>query len=191
MRPRSQAFRKRARSRRGPPDVRTYLALHYARGQDWARAAPLLEQVVAEAPERVPALEALAVVRERQGRLADAVALRQQIYRLRTPSAGELVQLGQLAMSAQQTQPAIEAFETARAQAPEAFTHDLELGVLYLAAGADAGRRRRARPRPLVVTRVRRWRSSSARRSACCCASRIRRRASTRRADMRTRRRGR
>ncbi|MEO7270743.1 MAG: sulfatase-like hydrolase/transferase [Vicinamibacterales bacterium] len=115
-------------------DVKTYLALHYARGRDWALAAPLLEQVVAQSPERVPALEGLAVVRERQGRVADAVALRQQIYRLRTPSVGELVQLGQLAMAAQQTQPAIEAFEAARARVPDAFTRHLELGVLYLAA---------------------------------------------------------
>ena len=130
-----QAFRKASALAPRSADVKTYLALHYARGQDWALAAPLLEQVVAQAPERVPALEGLAVVRERQERLADAVALRQQIYRLRTPSAGELVQLGQLAMRAQQTQPAIEAFEAARAQAPEAFTRWLELGVLYLSAG--------------------------------------------------------
>ena len=36
-------------------DVKTYLALHYARGKDWARAAPLLEQVLASAPDRLPA----------------------------------------------------------------------------------------------------------------------------------------
>ena len=116
------------------PDVRLYLALHYARGKDWPRAAPLLEQVVAEAPERVPALEALAVVRERQGRVPEAIDLRQKIYRLRLASAAELTQLGQMAMSEQQTGAAIEAFEGARARDPGAFTHDLELGVLYLAS---------------------------------------------------------
>ena len=42
----------------GSPDVRTYLALHYARGSQWPRAVPLLEQVVAESPDRLPALEA-------------------------------------------------------------------------------------------------------------------------------------
>jgi len=128
------AFKKAGALAPRSSDVKTYLALHYARGKDWALAAPLLEQVVAESPDRLPALEGLAVVRERQGRVADAVALRQRIYRLRTPSAAELVQLGQLAMSAQQTPPAIEAFEAARALAPAAFTRDLELGVLYLAA---------------------------------------------------------
>ncbi len=65
----------------GSRDVRTYRALHYARGKDWQRAVPLLEQVLAEAPDRLPALEALAVVRERQGRLPEAVAVRQQHLR--------------------------------------------------------------------------------------------------------------
>jgi tetratricopeptide (TPR) repeat protein len=115
-------------------DVRTYLALHYARGRDWARAVPLLEQVVAESPDRVPALEALAVVRERQGRVEDAIGLRQRIYKLRTARAPELVQLGRLAMSVRQTATAIEAFEAARARDPNGFSNDLELGVLYLDA---------------------------------------------------------
>ena len=101
MRWRSRLFKKAGGNRAAlARTCSTYLALHYARGKDWARAVPLLEQVVAESPERLPALEALAVVRERQGRVADAVGLRQRIYRLRTPTTGELVQLGQLAMSA-------------------------------------------------------------------------------------------
>ncbi len=116
------------------PDVRTYLALHYARGKDWARAVPLLERVLAETPERLPALEALAVIRERQGRIADAVGLRQRIYALRAPTPDELVRLGEEAMSVEQTPVAIEAFERARSLQGEAFAHDLELGVLYLAA---------------------------------------------------------
>ena len=116
------------------PDVRTYRALHYARGRDWVRAVPLLERVVADSPDRVPALEALAVIRQRQGRIADAIALRRTIYALRDPSAAELVQLGELAMSAQETALAIESLEKARAMPGAAFAHDLELGALYLAA---------------------------------------------------------
>jgi choline-sulfatase len=121
------------------PDVRTYLALHYARGKEWARPAPLLERIVRESPDRLPAVEALATMREKQGALAEAVRLRQQVYTRRTPSAAEWVRLGELAMQAQQTDAAIAAFESAR-QLSEArgagpkFTHDLELGVLYLAA---------------------------------------------------------
>jgi tetratricopeptide (TPR) repeat protein len=118
----------------GSPDVETYLALHYARGPEWRRAEPLLEHVLATAPDRLPALEALAVVRERQGRIADAVALRRSIYALREPSAAELVRLGELSMGAGQTGPALDAFESARRLQGRGFDHDLELGVLYLAA---------------------------------------------------------
>ena len=109
-------------------DVRQYLGLHYARGPQWEKAVPLLEGVVAESPDRVAALEGLAAVRERQGRFADAVALRQKINSLRTPSPAELVHLGDLAMRVGNTAAAIEAFERAHAD------HDLELGVLYLSA---------------------------------------------------------
>jgi tetratricopeptide (TPR) repeat protein len=129
-----EQFRKAGALAPGSSDVRLYLALHHARGPQWVRAVPLLEQVVAESPSRVPALEALAVVRERQGRVPEAIDLRQRIYGLRMPSAAELVQLGQLAMSVQRTDVALTAFEAARARDVGKFTHDLELGVLYLAA---------------------------------------------------------
>ena len=128
------AFKTAAAIAPRSPDVRTYLALHYARGKDWQQAVPLLERVVAETPERLPAVEALAVIRERQGRIDEAIALRQKIAALRTPTAADLVRLGELAMQAQQTPLAIESFEKARAIDGAAFRHDLELGVLYLAA---------------------------------------------------------
>lgn len=109
-------------------DVRTYFALHLARGDAWQRAVPMLERVVAEDPDRLPAVQALAVIRERQGRIPEAVELRQQIYAKRTPTAAELVRLGEMAMAVGNTAVAIDAFEKARDG------HDLELGVLYLAA---------------------------------------------------------
>jgi len=116
------------------PDVRTYMALHYAKTKEWQRAVPLLERVVADDPDRLPAVEALAVVRERQGRLADAIHLRQTIYAKRTPPPGELEHLGDLAMSVGETPVAIDAFERARAAEGAAFRRHLELGVLYLDA---------------------------------------------------------
>jgi arylsulfatase A-like enzyme/Flp pilus assembly protein TadD len=128
------AFKQAAAIAPRSPDVRVYLALHYTRSKDWARAAPLLEQVVAESPNRLPALEALALVREQQGRTADALALRQKVHALRPPSAAELAHLGELAMAGQQTLLAIESFERARSLDRSGFRHDLELGVLYLAA---------------------------------------------------------
>jgi len=129
-----ELFRKAAGLAPQSQDVRTYLGLHYARGKDWERAVPLLEQVVAESPDRLPALEALAVIRERQGRIDDAITLRQRIYGLREPSATELVRLGELAMNVEKTPLAIESFERARKQQGAAFAHDLDLGALYLAA---------------------------------------------------------
>jgi choline-sulfatase len=128
------AFAKAADIVPGSQDVRTYLALHYVRGRQWQKAAPLLEQIVGEAPDRLPALEALAQVRERQGRLEEALALRQKVYGMRAPTAAELVRLGEMAMSTEKTPLAIEAFEKARGLQGGAFEHDLQLGVLYLAA---------------------------------------------------------
>jgi choline-sulfatase len=88
-------------------DVRTYLALHYARTKDWARAVPLLEQVVAESPDRLTAVEALGALKVREG---------------------------QRAMDAGQTTVALAAYERARQLQNKAFRNDLELGVLYLDA---------------------------------------------------------
>ena len=132
--PAEQAFAKAAEIAPGSPDVRVYLALHYARGKEWGRAAPLLEQALAESPQRLPVLEALARVRERQGRPGEAADLWQRVYALRSPTTAEAVRLGELAMSAERTPLAIESFERARAAQGAAFTHDLELGVLYLDA---------------------------------------------------------
>jgi choline-sulfatase len=127
------AFKRASRIAPQSADVRTYLALHYARGRDWQRAAPLLEQVIAEAPERLVAIDALAAIREREGNRAAALALRQKARTLRPFSATELVHLGDLAMSLQQTSVAIDAFEAARAANAANFDRNLELGVLYLA----------------------------------------------------------
>jgi choline-sulfatase len=129
-----ETFRKAAVIAPRSPDVQTYLALHYARSREWERAVPLLERIVAETPERLPVVEALAVVRERQGRIEESIALRQRIHGMRAPTAGELVQLGHLAMHAERTVLAIESFEQARRLQGDAFGNDLELGVLYLAA---------------------------------------------------------
>jgi len=117
------------------PDVKTYLALHYARGKEWKKAEPMLEQIVSQFPDRVPALEALALIREHEGRAADALSLEQKLSTLRAPSVTEWTHIGALAMQLGQTDIAIDAFEKARAADPSHFTNDLELGVLYLASG--------------------------------------------------------
>jgi tetratricopeptide (TPR) repeat protein len=129
-----KAFDTAAQIAPGSPDVRLYRALHYAKGREWPRAVPLVEQVLSESPDRLPALEALARLRERQGRAPEALELWQRVFVLRGGSPAELVHAGELAMNAGQTQRAIEAFERARAALGATFAHDLELGVLYLAA---------------------------------------------------------
>jgi tetratricopeptide (TPR) repeat protein len=115
-------------------DVRAYRALHEARGPEWRRAEPELERVVAGEPQRLPALEALAAIRERQGRVEDAIALWQRVHALREPRAAELLLLGEMAMSLGRTPLALESFERARGLQGDAFRHDLELGALLLAS---------------------------------------------------------
>ena len=127
------AFARAGKIAPDSPDVRTYLALHHARGKQWERAVPLLERIVAETPDRLPALEALAALRERQGRIAEGIVLRQKVYTLRDPSPAELLRVGQLAMGLGRTALALESYEKARAAQGPAFAHDLELGALYLA----------------------------------------------------------
>jgi tetratricopeptide (TPR) repeat protein len=109
------------------------MALHYARTAEWPKAVPMLERVIAETPEKVPALEALALLYERQGHIAESIYLRQRLYTLRSPTPAELSHLGELQMALGQTAPAIDSFEKARALQGAAFKHDTELGVLYLA----------------------------------------------------------
>ena len=101
------AFQKAASIAPDSEDVRTYLALHYARTADWPRAIPLLEQVVARSPDRLTAVEALAALHARRG---------------------------QLAMDQGRTAEALAAFERARTLHAASFSKDLELGVLYLAS---------------------------------------------------------
>ena len=129
------AFRKAGTIAPDSPDVRHYLALHYAKGKDWQRAVPLLERVLQESPDRLPALEAMAVIREKQGRFAEALTLRRKIYTMRDAAPAELAQMGELAMSLGQTALAIDSFEKARGLQGARFRRDLELGVLYLSAG--------------------------------------------------------
>ncbi len=128
------AFRRASELAPGSEDVKMYLALHLARGTAWADAVPALEAIVAASPERLPAVEGLAALRARQGRLEDAVALTLRAYELKTPAPAEWVRLGEMAMAVANTAVAIDAFERARGTQGTAFRHDLELGVLYLSA---------------------------------------------------------
>lgn len=129
-----EAFRRAETIAPDSPDVRQYLALHFARTGEFDRAAPMLERVLVDEPARLPALEALADIREKQGNLPQALALRKRILALTNPSPRELLRTGQLAMDQGDTATAIDAFEKLRATEGTAFRNNMELGVLYVAA---------------------------------------------------------
>jgi len=132
------AFRRAEAIAPDSEDVRHFMALHYLRTNEWERAEPLLERVLAASPERVPAIEGMATVKERQGRLEEALALWQKVARLKDLTPAEWIRLGEVAMGAGRTDEAIAALERARGLQGADFRHDLELGVLYLAARRPA-----------------------------------------------------
>ena len=117
--------------------------MHYFRFRRWELAAPLLENVLTVMPRKLPALEALARIRESEGRFDDAVRLMERIVDLKASPAADWIRLGELEMAMTNTPQAIRAFEEARRLQGEAFDRYLELGVCYLdlrsyAAAAEA-----------------------------------------------------
>ena len=136
---RTRGRRRRSRRRRGSlpaPKTCGPIARCTTRGaRSGPGRSPLLERIVAESPQRLPALEALAVIRERQGRPEDAVGPAAEDLRAARPLARRRAwRWASWPCSAGRTADAIEALEKARAAQGAAFSHDLELGVLYLAA---------------------------------------------------------
>ena len=118
----------------GSIDLQHYLAMHHFRFQRWDLAAPLFEKVLSVMPRKLPALEALARIREGEGRFDDAARLLERILVLKESPTAEWVRLGELEMAMANTPAAIRAFEEARRMQGEAFSRHLELGVCYLAA---------------------------------------------------------
>ena len=120
---------------------------------------------VAESPDRLPALEALARLRERQGRAADALALWQQVYELRPADAGRAGaaraswrwRLGQTALAIDVVR------EGARGAGRGASPTTSSWACSTSRPGASRRRATRSTACPRR-TRATRWRSSSARR---------------------------
>ena len=118
----------------GSADVRHYLALHLLRAGREDEAGALLETVLAEQPRRLPALEALARIRQAQDRPREAAKLLERVAVIDTDNPVPLLRLGEARMALADSKGAIRAFEKARGlQGDEEFAHDLELGVCYLA----------------------------------------------------------
>ncbi len=113
-------------------DLRHYHAMHYLRSQQLERAEPLFESVLAEMPDRLPALEGLASIYTQQRDEDKSLRILEKIVQIKDSPGRELLRLGQIRMARGDTKPAIDAFERAGQILDRRFKQDLELGVLYL-----------------------------------------------------------
>jgi tetratricopeptide (TPR) repeat protein len=128
-----QLFARAQKIHAGNKDLQHYVAMHYFRFGHWEKAAPLFEKVLEVMPHKLPALEALERIREKEGRVDEAARLTERIIALKDSPAAEWIRLGELEMAMTDTPGAIRAFEEARRIQGEAFDRSLELGVCYLA----------------------------------------------------------
>lgn len=130
----AQEYFERARSINPTSvDLRHYHAMHYLQYHQPDLAEPLLESVVQEMPDRLPALEALLSIYARQGEDEKVLQTLEKIVAVKDSPGAELVRLGQMRMARGDTQAAISAFEQASRLLDQRFRQNLELGVLYLA----------------------------------------------------------
>ncbi len=114
-------------------DLRHYQAMHYLKNRQWDLAQPLFESVLAESPDQISDLEALAQVYTRQGELKKALLVLEKIVKIKDSPGLEWARIGQLRMTLHDTKGAIRAFEAARKMMGDQFTFNLELGLLYMA----------------------------------------------------------
>jgi Tfp pilus assembly protein PilF len=104
-------FREAAAIAPDNPDVRVYLALHYARVHDWARAAPLLQQASQQFPDRAPVVEAMGQMAMEAGRTADAIAAFEHLRALQGAAFLNDLDLGVLYMDARRFDEARQALD--------------------------------------------------------------------------------
>jgi tetratricopeptide (TPR) repeat protein len=106
---------------------------HSALGHD-ADALRAFARALAVDPESVDARHYEALHHLRAGRPAEAAPLFEQVLTRQPERRAALAALAEIRMAQGRTEDAIALFERARAVAGDGFEHDLELGVLYLAA---------------------------------------------------------
>jgi len=116
-------------------DLRHYQAMHYLKNEQWDLARPLFESVLAESPDRIPALAGLAKVYSSQGELNQAIHLLVRVAKIKDSPGLEWARIGELRMALRDTKGAIRAFEISQKMLADQFTFHFELGVLYMAAG--------------------------------------------------------
>ena len=114
-------------------DLRHYQAMHYMKRKQWDLAQPLFESVLAESPDRIPAIAGLAKVYSSQGEFNQAMRLLMRIVKIKDSPGLEWARIGELRMALRDTKGAIRAFEISRKMLGDQFTSHFELGVLYMA----------------------------------------------------------
>lgn len=114
-------------------DLRHYHASHYLKTEQWDLAGPLYESVLAESPDRLPALAGLAKVYASQGEYKKALTVLEKIVKIKDSPGQEWARIGRLRMALRDTKGAIRAFEVAQKMQLEEFRFNLELGMLYMA----------------------------------------------------------
>ena len=163
-----EAFKRAASIAPRSPDVPMYLGLHYARGKDWQQAVPLLEKSVADNSDRLPAIEGLAIVRERQGRIGGSGVAATEDLRV---AHGVTVRAGSPRTSRDGC--AADACRDRRVRKGTGRDRGIALrttsnwGCCTWRRGGWRMRKRRSIACPRHTLSIR-WRSSSARRSASC-----------------------
>ena len=113
-----EAFRKASSIAPESPDVRLYLALHYARTDEWERALPMLERLVTEMPDRVPAWETLGALAMRAGRTDTAITAFERTRALVGASFRQDLELGVLYLAARRLNDARQALDRVIAAEP-------------------------------------------------------------------------
>ncbi len=113
------AFQKAASIAPQSADVRLYLALHYARTAEWARALPMLERLVAEMPDRLLAWETLGELSMRAGRTAPAIAAFERARAIAGPAFRYDLELGVLYLAARRVDESRQALDRVLASRPD------------------------------------------------------------------------
>ncbi|PIE03683.1 MAG: hypothetical protein CSA81_00915 [Acidobacteria bacterium] len=122
-------------------DLMHYLGMHYFRFKQLSEAETLLEQVLKSSPNRIPALQCMARIKEIRQDKQSALDLFSRLNLLNPDDEIYLLKMGDLSMELGQTEHAIACYLNLKDQQLENFNRDFELSLCLM----DAGRLEEAR----------------------------------------------
>ncbi|MGE3344205.1 MAG: sulfatase-like hydrolase/transferase [Vicinamibacterales bacterium] len=100
-------------------DVKLYFALHLSRTPRWKEAVPALEAVLAREPDRVAALEGLALLRMQSQDTLGAITLFERARTLQPATFAYHLELGVLYLAARRLNEAARALDLVKAGSPD------------------------------------------------------------------------